>query len=358
MKKLNQLLVVALLVMLVIIAGCSDDDSGPSGKYVSGVLVVNEGNFNDADGTISYYNPLTETIETNIFSRANNEAALGDVVQSVTIHGDYAYIIVNNSNKVEVVNSNTMESITSFESMMPRYMAIANGKGYLTEWDADWSTFIHDSKVLVIDLLTHSVTSTIKTGSGAEQIVLANGKLYVSDSFSNTITVIDPNTDEVVSTITTDFYSISGLVADGNDNVWGVYSGSTDWSVTPAVPANDGALVRVNTSDDIVDLVVSLNINISSKMAMNNSGSKLYCYSGTDVYIIDIAGSSPTVSKIISEASAISFYGIGVDPSNGDIYLADSKAFQGNGTGYRFSADGTKIGTFDTGRGPNGFIFK
>lgn len=352
MKKLNRMMFLAF-VAIVGFTACENSEQ-PKGAYQAGVIVINEGNFTDADGSLSYFNTTTKEVETNIFSKVNNEAILGDVVQSVTVHGDIAYVIVNNSNKVEVVNAHTMESITSFESMMPRYMAIANGKGYLTEWDADFVNFTNDSKVLIVDLNTHTVTGSIKTGSGAEQIVFANGNLYVSDSWDNTITVINPVTDMVVTTITTDFYGISGLAVDDSQNIWGIYSGSYDW--TTYEPNNDGAIVNINTTDNSIASVTSVGRNISSKIAMNSTKDELLYIAGTRVYSFNTT--SLVSSELLNEAAAISFYGIGVDATSNTIYVGDSKGFQGNGTIFRYNVDGTSIDSFEVGRGPNGFIFK
>lgn len=352
MKKLNQLLMLAILIMAGVLGACSDNDDGPIGQYASGVLVVNEGNFLDADGSISYYNPSTQEAETNIFSKVNNEAVLGDIVQSMTVHGDNAYIIVNNSNKVEVVNAHTMKSITTIDVDYPRYMTLVNGKGYITVWGSNFET----PGVAVIDLTTNTLVKTILTDTGAEEVILANGKLYVANRYSNTISVIDPATDEVVSTITTDYYGVSGLVVDKDNNVWGVYEGGLDW--TTGAEFNDGALVRLNTSDDLVDVNVLLNMNLGERIAINNTGDKLYFYKGTKVYSMDLSGSTFEPQELINEEGVVTFYGIGVNQMTNELYLADNKGFQGNGVAYRYNSDGTKIESFATGRGPNGFVFK
>ncbi|MDH5367413.1 MAG: hypothetical protein OEW67_10520, partial [Cyclobacteriaceae bacterium] len=350
MKKLNQIIVLVLLA-IVTLTSCKDNEL-PKGAYESGVLVVNEGNFLDADGSLSHYNPNTGVAETNVFSKVNNGAILGDVVQSVTVNNDVAYVIVNNSNKVEVVNAHTLKSITSFESMIPRYMTIANGKGYITEWGADFAT----PRVKVIDLTNHNALSEIIVESGAEQIVTANGKVYVANSWSNTISVIDPSSDKVVATIATDFYGISGLSVDVNDNVWGIYVGFTDWSTGSPVPANDGAIVKINTTDNTIASSTSVGLNISSKVAMNSTGDKLLFMAGNSVYEFNTVDLSST--EIINESAAINFYGIGVDPATDIIYAGDAKGFQGNGVVFRYNSDGSAIDSFNVGRGPNGFVFK
>lgn len=354
MRKFNYVKSFALLVT-ILLSSCSKDDEAPKGAYESGVIVINEGNFLDADGSLSHISTSGE-VTNNIFSKANNEAILGDVVQSMFMNGDEAYIIVNNSNKVEVVNVNTAERIATIDANLPRYMTETNGKGYVTEWGSDFAT----PRVLVIDLNSHEVIKRVEVGSGAEQIVSSNGKVYMSDSFSNTITVIDSQSDEVVKTITTNYFGVTGMVVDRNGDVWGVYAGSTDWTDPSApMPDNNGAMIRIDASSDLVALTLPLGQNVSSKIAINNAGDKLYYLVGNDVFAMDVSDeSSIAIMKIIDENSPVSFYGIGVDPSNDNIYLGDAKSFQGNGTVYQYTSDGTVINTLDVGRGPNGFVFK
>ena len=355
MKKLNLIPVVVLLFLSTFFTGCKEDETPielPLGAFEHGVIIVNEGNFLDADGSLSFYDQDDNEVINNVYSQANNGAALGDVVQSVWVHDNKAYIIVNNSNKIEVVNSNTMEKITSIQANYPRYMTVANGKGYVTQWGENFGA----PSVLVIDLSTNAITKTISTEAGSEQIVTANNKVYVSNNWTNSISVIDPFTDAIKTTIITDYYGISGLTIDANNNVWGVYEGSSDW--TTGEEFNDGAFVRVNTADDFVDLSLSLEMNIGRNITMDATRNVLLYYKGTNAYAVNVSATEFEAIQIIDEPNAISFYGIGVDPSNGDIYLADSKGFQGNGSIYRYSLTGTKIESFDAGRGPNGFVFK
>lgn len=352
MRKFNQIMLLALLATLSLM-GCKDDE-GPRGAYESGVIVINEGNFTDADASLSHISTDGE-VTNNIFSKANGGAILGDVVQSVFVNGDEAYAIVNNSNKVEVINVHTADRIATIDASLPRYMTVVNGKGYITEWGSDYAT----PRVSVIDLNSHTTIEKIEVGSGAEQIVAVGDKLYIADKWSNTVTVINSNTNEVSSTITTNDWGISGLTVDGNGNVWGVHEGTTNWDVVPSAPNNDGVIIKINTSTDLVTLTVPLEQNVSSNIAINNAGNKIYYMSSNNVYAMNISDTSSIIAtKIIDEDATVSFYGIGIDPVNDDIYVGDSKSFQGNGVVYQYTADGTKINTFDVGRAPNGFVFK
>ena len=94
------------------------------------VYIVNEGGFGIGNGSVSYYDVMADTVYNNIYQTANG-VPLGDVVQSVFVHGDTTYICVNNSNKVEVVKTSTFESIAQIEVANPRYAVAINDYCYV-----------------------------------------------------------------------------------------------------------------------------------------------------------------------------------------------------------------------------------
>ena len=97
--------------------------------------------------------------------------------------------MVNNSNKIEVVNANTFASEHTIQGLsLPRYFVTLDGKGYVTEW----VNYTDPGRVTIIDLENHTAGESITTDYGAENILAHDGLLYVSNNFSNTVSVIDP----------------------------------------------------------------------------------------------------------------------------------------------------------------------
>src|SRR5690349_18079729 len=82
----------------------------PNSVYQSGLFIVNEGSFGTPNGEISFFDRTTKTITNKLFETVNNRPLGGDVVQSMLIYQDKAYIVCNNSNKVEVTDANTFTS--------------------------------------------------------------------------------------------------------------------------------------------------------------------------------------------------------------------------------------------------------
>ena len=87
------------------------DEPIPSTSFsadANGIYICNEGNFTFGNATITYTKGTEiETIQ-NVYKIANDEN-LGDVGQSMTKINNKIYIVVNNSSKIEVVESSTMK---------------------------------------------------------------------------------------------------------------------------------------------------------------------------------------------------------------------------------------------------------
>lgn len=348
LKTITSKLLLAFAIPFFLIS-CGDDEPVSKGAYENGVLILNEGNFGNGNGSISHFEVGTTTVTNNVFQTIT-EAPLGDVAQSIFVDADKAYLVVNNSNKVEVVNSNTFKLDFTIDAALPRYMTSFSGKGYLTEW----VSFSDPGRVSVINLSTGASESTITTGFGAENIIVANGNIYVSNNFQSDVSVINPATNQVTATINLT-NAPGGFVIDKNDALWVICGGGYDANFSPL---NNGAFYKINTSDNSINSTIALEANVPVKIAINNAKDAIYYYSGSEVFKLGINDSAKPANAFITESTAVSFYGIGVNPSNDNIYVGDSKGFQANGAVYRYKSDGTSIDNFTVGIGPNGFAFR
>ena len=90
------------MIFCVLITACENQplDLGDEGfNFDRGVYIVNEGIFQSANSSISFYDPLTDSVYNNVFYRAN-QSPVGDVANSITLWQDDAYIVINNSGKI------------------------------------------------------------------------------------------------------------------------------------------------------------------------------------------------------------------------------------------------------------------
>jgi YVTN family beta-propeller protein len=326
----------------------------PKGAYEKGVFIVNEGNFQKGNSAISFYNQDTKTVEPDIFNKANARP-LGDVAQSITEYNDRAYIVVNNSNKVEVVDVNTFQSQGTIEGLaLPRYFAVANNKGYVTEWVG----FSGNGRVAVIDLNTNIVTKTIAVGKLPEHLLVVNNKIYVVNSSDNTLSVINTSTDALEATILV-ADSPNSLVLDADNKIWVLAGGKKAYNADYSVNESNstvGSLVRLNPSTNTVELTLPFASRKESpgQLQINGAKNKLFYRYAGKTYQLDYKATALPPTAFINR----SFYGLGVDPATNIIYGADAGFFSANGKVIRFNPNGTALDSFQVAVGPTNFLFR
>ena len=199
------------------------------------------------------------------------------------------------------------------------------------------------------------VTESITTDFGAENIIAHQDRLYVSNNFSNTVSVIDPDGKEVIKTIEVGD-SPGAFLIDKENMIWVICAGTFQ--------GENGELVQLDpakSDDEAANSIlktVELHANVSSKAAINKAKDKIFYYKGNSVYVLSTSDAEAPASALFTEARASSFYGIGIDPETDVLYMADSKSFAGNGTVYRYNLSGTVIDDFSAGVGPNSFEFR
>jgi YVTN family beta-propeller protein len=359
MKKnnyLNRLTIgIAVATQALFFSSCDQEqDTQPKGTYETGVFMVNEGNFNRGNGSISFYNRTTKTVDQDIFKKVNNRPT-GDVVQALVVHNERAYIVANNSGKVEIADANTFQSLGTVENLvLPRFFAAVNNKGYVTEWVG----FSGNGRVAVIDLSTLVVTKTIAVGELPEQVFLHNNKLYVANSEDNTVSVINTNTDAVEATIPVGD-APNSFVLDANNKLWVLCGGDKAWlpdySDIDEATSTAGSLVRLNPASNAVEtrLAFGSKKEAPARLATNGSRNKLYYTYQGKVFQLDITATALPANALISRG----FYGFGVDPATNIIFGSPS-SFTGNSKVIRYNPNGVAIDSFQAGIGANGFFFR
>ncbi|MEQ8583602.1 MAG: hypothetical protein RIC30_18935 [Marinoscillum sp.] len=337
-----------LLLMLPFILASCEEDTEPQqvGQFDAGIFVSNEGNYGEGDGSLSFISSAG-VVSNNLFSAVNGKA-LGDVVQSLHVGAGQLFAVVNNSNKIEAMTLDSLKSTyTITDVSLPRYMVSHDGVGFVSEW----VSFSDPGRVTLFDLETGAIDKSITTDFGAEGLIISEGKLFVSNNFTTTVSVIDLASEEVVASIQVG-NSPAGMVLDADGDVWVVCSGGYDANYAPL---NDGKLVELNPASFEVKTETDLNANLSGKIAVAPSGRTIYYLMGNKVY--SLSTDAPEGGQVwVDEASAVSFYGLGVDQS-GNVYTADAKGFAENGEVFVYSPAGAFQTKYNVGRGPNGFAF-
>lgn len=329
------------------------------GKYGQAVLISNEGTFGSGNGSISVYDSSEDLVTNEVFQLENNRS-LGDVVQSVSRIGDYAFIQVNNSNKIEVVDGKSFAEVGAIQNLTQVRFAVGDeDNAYASAWGA-WGS---DGKVYSIDLSTLTVTDSVETGLGPEQMVLVEDKLFVANSggwgYDNSVSVISTSGHVRLVNIEVGANPKS-MVLDKDDHLWVLCSGSAlydaNWNVTGHNPSK---LVQINTIDYSIIKEVSLFAEQHpAKLSINPDGDVLYIGAGfgfNGIYTYGINEATFNEDLLIDK----SFYGFDVNPDNGVIFGYEALNFTERGTLYRYDAkNGIELGNYLLGIGPNGSSLK
>lgn len=334
-------LYLGIIASAFLFASCSDNDDADNdvslGVYDNGVFIVNEGNFSSANASLSYISNDLATFQNDIFKVVNTPATLGDVAQSLSFSSDKAFIVVNNSNEVKVVNRYTLKSLGVITEKIenPRYSVVLNDKLYVTN--------AVSNAVTVYNTTTNAYIASIAVGKTVEKIVTANGKLYVMNGAygsGNQITVINPATNTVSTTITVE----NGInsIEEKNGSVYALCGNTTN-----------SKLFKINTTSDTATAIETT--TLKGALNMDIDGNKIYYTIGTGVYAMDLTATtfSETPLFSVTDSSWSTFYGFGV--IDGKIYSGDANAFTKDGTVTVYSSTGAVLKTVTAGVGPNGF---
>jgi len=318
-----------LFIATLILASCSSDDDvivEPLGDYEFGIFITNEGPFGTGTGTVSFLSDETNNVENTIYQNVN-ELELGNIVQSMYLNGDLAFIVVNNSNRIVVVNRYTFEEVARIEDGLinPRFMTIENGKGYVTNWGDPFDN--SDDFIAVINLSSYEVDSIIPVGFGPEKITnfQANNKIFVLHQggfdFNNIISVIDTNTNSVTSTI--EIGDVPNSFFKDNDELWIMTGGKPDYSGDET----NGGIYKINMINDNVDLLFEFNTeqHPSNLNADKSFDFKIYYLINGDLYGRD---GNDVINGFIGYLEG-SFYSLAVNRSK--IYTTDAGDFASNG---------------------------
>ncbi len=309
----------------------------------NGVFITNEGNFQFGNAQVSYYDPSQTTATQDLFQPANNRP-LGDICQSMCLLNGKIYLVINNSNKIEVVNENTFVSssvITGFTS--PRYfLPVSNSKAYVTD--------LNSNSISIVDLSNNIITGNIPCNGWTEELALVYGKAYVTNKVSNKIYVINTSTDILTDSITIG-YGSNSIVEDTNGKLWVLCGGNQSMAIS-------ASLHRINPATNIVEQTYTFSNSVDAprKLHINGTNDTLYYLNG-GIYRMSVHSGLLPTSPFIQPGSN-NFYGLGIDPNSSIVYVADAVDYLQRGVIYRYQPDGTLINTFRAGIIPGDFYFK
>ncbi len=340
-------LLILIAIFSIAVIGCDEVNNTP-GEYTNGIFVINEGAFGSSNSELSFIRS-DNSVNNNLYGGNNGSLVLGDVFQSMHIANGNAYLVINNSNKVEVVDVDNLQNKATISGIiMPRYMVSYNGKGYISEY----VSYSSNGNIKVIDLSSNTIVDSVQVGMLPENLLVVGDKILVANSGDSTLHLVNTSNLTVTNIGDVDFPKYITKTNDGN--IWILYTGHPGWM---GVNTDGGLLVLNSTATSIVK-----NITIGSTPTQNPSqlatdGNNLYYEYQGNVYKIDKSATVAPASPFIG-SPAMSLYGLGYYSANNVLLVADAKNFISSGLVKRYNAStGVLIDTLNVGVAPNGFIF-
>lgn len=339
----------------------------PENTAIKGFYLLNEGNMGSNKCTLDFFDYETGKYHRNIYAEINPEVVkeLGDVGNDIKIYGSKMYVVVNVSNKIEVLDAKTAKRIKTIPLQNCRYLAFKNGKAYASSYAGpvvlDPNAPI--GKVAEIDTVSLSIQREVTVGYQPEEIQIVGNRLYVANSGGYRF----PNYDKTISEVDLDSFTETQKIdvainlhhlAKDNDGDLYVSSRGDYYTIPSSL-----FLVDPKTGTVKKDFHVAV-----SEMTIVND--KLYFYGNEFNYnthsyvksfgIIDVKTEQIISQKIIDEKYADDIktpYGIAVNPITEDIYMTDARNYVSTGFVYCFDKNGTFKWKTEAGNIPAHFAF-
>lgn len=340
----------------VLFASCESDNDineipqEELGNYSEGIFILNEGNFGSGNSSVSFLDPDFQEIQNNIYAEENAGNSLGDTGQSMGFYEDYAFIVLNVSGKIEVVDRHSFEYLATLETGLdnPRFIDFSNGKAFVTNWGDGMDP--EDDFVAVYDLANFELEKIIPVEEGPEKILATNNKIYIAHKggfgFNNKVSVLDPYINMIESVI--EVGDVPNSLVSNATSLWVLSSGLPSYAETETA----GKITKIDLTTHEVVQEIEFN-DQEHPTKLNIDDQKLYYTLDDAVYVLgqgdEVEADSPFM-QFNDEGVLYSFRVV-----DEKIFAAFANYdFTGDGKIIILDQAGNKTHEFSTGINPNG----
>ena len=260
------------------------------------------------------------------------------------LHRGRGYVVVNNSGVVYVIDPASCTVTGLIEGVVsPRYIHFPNDTtAYITD--------LYDPRITVVDTRSNRIRGRIAMNGhkSTEQMAQWGDELFVNCwSYDNKLLVVDLRTERLVDSIEVGPQPTS-LVCDRYGKIWTVTEGRTE-----GIPA---VLYRIDAATRVIERSFLFpSGDHPSELVLNGRRDTLY-YLDRDVWRMSVKDESLPATPFLPYAGT-TYYGLGVDPRNSEVYVADAIDYVQHGVVYRFTARGRALDTLRVGITPGSFCF-
>lgn len=318
------------------------------------VFVLNEGAFNNSNASVTSFIPSTSTVSQNVFFNANGRP-LGDIANFSEMVNGKLYILVSNSNKLEIVHPQSLvsEAIIFLDDMggssPSQFVQVDDNRLYITN--------LTGNHVSIFNLTTRTVTGSVTVGNNPEGIAVSNGKAYVAvNGFGsdNKVVVIDIATDTVLKTLTVQD-NPRQIVRDNGGKLWVLSTGNYGFDENFNYDPDLETFGEIHIIDPVTDTVTDI-IEVGghpSRMTFNRVERLAYVVN-TGIQLVDMDQKIALPDLL----SSTSYYSIAYWPGeNAGLFAGFAPNFSSSGRVDILNTNGTVRSTFTAGIGPSYFQF-
>jgi hypothetical protein len=345
--QLNSLLFLA--IALLSLSGCKPDKPDkPEPIPGRKVWILNEGNYDWGNGSVTVYQPDSQRVETEDGFLAANNRIIGNVLQSgIQIDDRTIGLVVNNSQKIEWVDSKTLVSQKTTEGMLAPRFGLQTGPEEL------WVSDLYADRIHRINLTTRVVSGHLPRAGWNEEMVWTGNKVWVTNRRTDFDTrpqgyglfAFNPQTGVWTDSLVIGFQAQRlALAPDGK--LW------TAASPKP-VPELNFDLIHIEPKTNTILNRYALPEPVR-KIVYDKTRNRLLVLAGS-VYSLGIGGQTAPIMLI--PAAGRLLYGMGVDPKTGDIYLTDALDYVQRSEVYRYNSAGVQTDRFRAGVIASEFLF-
>lgn len=341
------------MILTMVLWSCDDNDFGErveSDMFLleqNGFFVVNEGNYTHSNGSVSFYSFDSSKVYQHVFFQ-ENERPIGDVPYHLAFADTLCLITVNNSAKIEITGKSTFSSLSAIQTgSSPRKTLVVNPqKAYVSD--------LYSDSLTVINPQQRTLTKRIFLGRTSEDMILSGSKLFVAnwsmyahpETENNKVMVLDAFSDEVVDSVEV-VKEPNSMALDKNGDLWILSSGGFMNETMPA-------LQRIDSESTEVEETIYFPEQESSpdNLAINQTGDTLY-FLNRGVFAMSIASGQLPQQPVIEEDGRM-FYSLGL--AHGHLIVSDAVDYQQRGMVYIYNKSYDLTDAFRAGIIPGQFV--
>ncbi|MBB2148449.1 YncE family protein [Pedobacter sp. LMG 31462] len=333
-------------------------------RQLQGFYLVNEGNMGMNKASLDYMDFSTGVYRRNMYNQMNPAQVngLGDVANDVGIYGSKLYVVVNISNKVEVMDAKSGKRIQQINVTNPRYITFKDGKAYVSAYLGQVGVPDAPNGVVVqIDTASLKEEKRIEVGRQPEEMAVVGQKLYVANSggytplnYDTRVSVIDLNSFSVVKNIDVAI-NLHRLKADKYGDIY-VTSRGNYLDIHSKIYVIDTKTDLIKTRFDIgaSNLVIDDDIAYFYGSEWSSNTGKFSLSYG----MLDVKQEKILNTKFITDGTDAKImipYGIAVDKYTKEVFVTDARDYVSPGVLYCFDPAGKKKWSVVTGDIPAHF---